>query len=91
VQHAARRFARVLKSHCNATARHPHVNVSGVGAGNGPSAGATPRTGKIRRAHSVRGKHAIPTTGANTAHASAVSRAQPGAATRPQRPAAWSP
>ena len=66
MQRATRHFALVLNSQCNATAQRPSVNVSDGDAGNGRSAGAIPITATIRRAHSVRGKPEIPTTGANT-------------------------
>ena len=53
--------------HSNAIARHPRVRVSDGGAGNWPSARATPITTTTRHGHNARGVNAIPTTGANTA------------------------
>lgn len=54
VQHAVRRFGRVLKFHSNATARHPRASVSG-GAGSRRNRGTIPITVTTRHAHGARG------------------------------------
>ena len=86
VQHAVRRFGRVLKFHSNAIARLPPVSVSAGGAGSSLNGRAILPTKTISYALNARGVNAIPTTGANTAAptrstASAIARSNANATT----------